>query len=343
VTLESFVRQLRSRPIPWDSVAAEQTFAQIQVRTQSKPQGRSLVWLTAAALALVASGAWLLFRPAPSAPKAGSMSPQHTTSEVRSLPDSSVALLSPGAELRITEETPARMGLTQARGKVEYRVTPGLPRKFVVTARDVTVEVVGTVFTITLEPQSTRVSVSHGKVKVIAQGQVSLLSDAQQLVLPLPAARPLPSADGAPAPTVESQAQPAAEARPTGSAASQPGGAHPLLQQADAARRAGDLPRAIAALEKFVQGAPGDARVASSSFTLGRLYRQTGSNQAAAAAFRRAYQRDTSGALAEDARAQEIEALAAAGAWDTARPLAHEYLTRFPSGRYRSRIARLAQ
>lgn len=85
--------------------------------------------------------------------------------EHRKLSDGSIISLKDGAEIEVafTSETRA---VTLLKGTVSFQVTKNPQRPFVVTARNVTVRAVGTVFCVGLEPKSVEVIVTEGRVSV---------------------------------------------------------------------------------------------------------------------------------------------------------------------------------
>jgi transmembrane sensor len=107
-----------------------------------------------------------------------------------------------------------------------------------------------------------------------------------------------------------------------------------LVARADSARARGDVPGAIAALERALSG-PGDTtRKATAAFTLGKLLLDGAGRPAAAArAFARCLELRPPAALAEDALARLVEARARAGDLPGARAAAEDYATHYPSGR----------
>lgn len=345
MTPEELAEQLRTRDIPWNAAAAQRTLARVEARLHPPRRGPAPRLAFALAAMVAVLGLWLApryFHAQRGAPAA----PGDARATV-TLPDTSLALLDRDAHIDVPEHSDSALSIVQDRGSVEYRVTPGLKRTFTVRARNLEIRVVGTAFTVTLEPNSTVVAVDHGRVLVSNGADTVALTAHDRRAYPIAAGPVIANSAPAESALAAPPASGVPDAAPSHSGASLSGSAEPpgqpLLQEADRARRAGKWPQAIAALQKFVQASPTDPRVPSAAFTLGRLYRQTGNLGAAAGAFRLSYQRDASGALAEDARAQEIEALSAASAWDSARAAAKKYLELYPHGRYQSRIAPLLE
>jgi transmembrane sensor len=346
VTPEELAEQLRTRDIPWHAATSQRTLVRIEARLNAPRRSPAPRLAFALAVMLAVLGLWLV----PRYWLAQHSSVPPTLRDARAtvtLPDTSLALLDRDAHIDVPEHSDAALSIVQDHGSVEYRVTPGLKRTFTVRARNLEIRVVGTAFTVALEPNATVIAVDHGRVLVSDGADTVALTAHDRRAYPIAAGPAIANSapESAPAAPLASGVPDAAV--PTHSGASLSGSAEPpgqsLLQEADRARRAGKFPQAIAALQKFVQASPTDPRVPSAAFTLGRLYRQTGNLGAAAGAFRLSYQRDASGALAEDARAQEIEALSAASAWDSARAAAKKYLELYPHGRYQSRIAPLLE
>jgi transmembrane sensor len=115
-----------------------------------------------------------------------------------------------------------------------------------------------------------------------------------------------------------------------------------LLLAADAARLGGNPALAVAPLEKLLARYSFDARAPLAAFTLGRtLLDQLGRPREAAQAFATARRLDSSGALAQDALAREVESWSRAGESSLARARAEQYLARYPDGRRAPAVRRL--
>lgn len=98
-----------------------------------------------------------------------------------------------GAHLDVLEATARAFGLALRRGEAVFDVQPGGPRTWRIECGDVTVEVVGTHFTVTRAPGSLRVAVERGAVLVRGDAvpdRVVRLSAGESIVISL---RPAPS------------------------------------------------------------------------------------------------------------------------------------------------------
>jgi transmembrane sensor len=248
-----------------------------------------------------------------------------------------------------------------------------------VIARDATVTVLGTVFTVALDPQAIRVEVERGRVKVegvegtrvLAVGESGRFATrspgvpadpatAEPVPLPAPAAHPASPA----APTAEqplgARSAPAA-APPSWRAlakdqnyvgalarltAEGPNAVHDtpedLLLEADVARLGGRPDRAVAPLQRVMADHPFDPRAPLAAFTLGRtLLEQLGRPREAARAFATARRLDRGGTLTQDALAREVESWAGAGEAEQAHERALEYTRLYPHGRRLAAVRRL--
>lgn len=128
------------------------------------PRRRGLEF-SLAALALAAALAFGLFvvRPAFHS-EATAVAVRH--SEVRTLPDGSVVELNKGAEIDVDFSTPERR-IRLVRGEAHFTVAKlGPERPFVVTAGDVRLRAVGTVFNVRLDADRVDVLVTEGKVRI---------------------------------------------------------------------------------------------------------------------------------------------------------------------------------
>jgi transmembrane sensor len=230
-----------------------------------------------------------------------------------------------------------------------------------VVAADIHATVLGTVFTLRLEPDTVVLSVESGSVRLRwSEGDV-VVAGGERRVVPRHSSKPQPeqpkpaASDEPPHPTaapsvsvpswrdLAQQAKYAAayesltHAGPS-AVRDEPGD---LLLAADVTRLGGHPGEAITWLRRVVDGHAGDSRAPLAAFTLGRVYLdQLGSPAQAAAAFAQARRMAPGGALAEDALAREVEARARSGDASGARSLAERYLERYPKGRRAASVRR---
>jgi len=229
------------------------------------------------------------------------------------------------ARVAVQEQSPTSVRLTQTKGLARYEVTHAPARAFVVAVADAEVEVHGTTFTVELTEKTVKVTVVEGNVLVRGDGRAVKLTTGEALEVaafraPVPVA-PSISATVAPAPSVKPK--PTVEA---------------LLAGADQARAQGRLDDAAEQLRTLVTTYPGDPRAASAWFTLGKVERGRGRHAAAAAAFAK-----VTGALAEDALAEEATSWKSAGDAARARTTAKRYLELHPKGLHAQRMLLLAE
>ncbi len=303
-------------------------------------------WLRAGfgglAVAAVLAGVWL-FSSAGSVPRQAGPAPAEAVtatatpeaSSLLALADGSKAFLTPGAEVQALEQSPRLVRLAQRVGTVRYEVKPDTQRPFTVVARGVEVRVIGTVFTVAVDPEGVRVSVERGLVAVTSGTRAVELSPGENLRL---SSRDLPS---------EVSDKPVASASPVAltspSAAPAGSGASPavLMAEADAARARGDLAAAERVLGRLVAEHAGSPQATSARFSLGRIQSARGNFAGAARTFEALRQRAPSGPLAEDALAEAANAWALAGQSAQASALSTQYLARFPQGPHAERMRRL--
>jgi transmembrane sensor len=299
--------------------------------------------VAAAAALVVGSGRWLS-SPAGTTPPIASAAPSQPTpalagASLLSLADGSKAHLRPGAVLEPLEQSRQVVRIAQRLGEVRYEVVPDIARPFVVVARDVEIQVMGTVFTVNVEDDGVKVSVERGRVAVLngarrvelASGETFRLSTAasastgalpsEQRTAELPSSR-VESAATKPAPSADLSAG-------------------DLLGQADAARSRGDLAAAERLLATLIARHPQAPQATSATFSLGRIQSARGNFAAAARTFQALRQRAPSGPLAEDALAEAANASALSGQAGAARSLADQYLSQYPKGAHAERMRRL--
>jgi hypothetical protein len=231
--------------------------------------------------------------------------------------------------------------LVVARGAVDCDVAPRNHRPpFHVIAGDVSVEVVGTRFTVARTP-SPRVDVVRGKVRVRATGGTWLLSAGDSWTPPVSGSgveQVIGEAPAAPAPALE----PAIEIDPTiaptrnsPAPTPSPHAQYQMAQKLEATdtARAAKMYRAVASSK--------DAWAAPALFGLAEL--EAKANATLALADCNEYlRRFSTSAQAEDVSWLRIEILRSAGRRDEARVAAAEYLRQWPQGSYAGIAQRIA-
>lgn len=254
-----------------------------------------------------------------------------------------VTRLSQDTVLEPMPDHPGR-GFELRAGGARFTVAHDAQHPFVVVARDVVVEDVGTTFTVQyLAGDQLEVSVEQGRVTVRAQGaenEIATGGKLQVALAPIAPAEPEKASNAPTGPTL-SPWRPLAERGQYDEAHAALKKAGPnavrddaadLLLAADVARLGGYPAEALPYLERVVRAHASDPRSGLAAFTLGRvLLDELGRPGEAADAFARA--RAAGGPLAEDALAREVEAASRAGDVTRSQELAREYQTRYPKGR----------
>lgn len=316
--------------------------------SRRRRQRRTAVRLACAALASCSGVAALLVfihrQSPPAAPaiarqSAPIIAPIPATDRVLRFSDGSLATpVDIGSEIEVAEESQLRIGLSLLRGRGRFEVTPQPARTFSVKAGEVTVTVVGTVFTVERVADRVGVAVERGTVRVDWGVGVRLLRKGESgwfppLVVEAPkVAHHLPSARVRTSKSLASVSPFDDEPAPLAARRNQT--AEELLSAADAARLAGHPDEGAAALRRLLQDHRSDPRAPLAAFTLGRvLLMELGRPREAAAAFAQVRQIAPHGSFAEDALAREVEAWNQAGQSDLARARAQEYLRLYPGGR----------
>jgi transmembrane sensor len=117
------------------------------------------------------------------------------------LPDgSSVNARSSDARVETVAVSPTGVSLRLQAGSARFSVTPNANRPFRVMARDVTVTVLGTVFSVTLDERGVRVDVERGRVRVEAPHERRVLAVGESASFEsAPPAEPETSVDPLPA------------------------------------------------------------------------------------------------------------------------------------------------
>lgn len=265
--------------------------------------------------------------------------------------DGSKIEVAPGGQLRSLGSNDRKMMSLLERGKATFEVVPGGPRQWTVEAGGLSVEVIGTRFSVERTAQRVTVEVERGSVLVrsshIADG-VRRLDAGGALTVQQPpsinsasdAIEPAP-ADPPPSVTLD-ELQPELEANPSTPQAAESFPPRPpntpsadvLMRRADEARRVGNTGEAIEALQIFLTKHPADPRTPAARFQLSRLYLSAGRFEEARASL--ALSARSQGPLSEDAYLRWIELERGQGETNTAKELASEYLRRYPQGRHRT-------
>lgn len=338
----------------WDADRLEHNLSRVHARRARQRTraawGGAVVVVSAAALLLLfvfgRKAAVLPQVPAPVVAAAVATSPKTTFA------DGSVARVSDDGELRVLVATPEHIEALLTTGAADFEVTKHAGREFVVLAGSVRVKVVGTRFRVERSGERTRVSVAEGKVEVREGDVRSYLEAGESRFFPtLPPAVAKEESHvvtGASAHARFLELARGGEFKAAYQVMSQSptavgSSAEDLLLAADAARLSNHPEQAVGFLRRVTTEHAGDSRAPLSAFTLGRvLLSQLSRPAEAAEAFALARRLRPSGSLAEDALAREAEARSASGASGQARTLAEQYVARYPQGKHRPTMQRLA-
>jgi transmembrane sensor len=289
--------------------------------------------------------------------------PPSTAPSLLELPDgSSVNAGSRDARVETVAVGPEDVTLRLDSGQARFSVTPNPQRPFRVIARDVTVTVLGTIFSVALEPHGVRVAVERGRVRVDAPHVTRELTvgetadfESSPTAPPETVVDPLPPLEATSGPSTRPATGPSwrtlAKDQSYGAALTRLTAEGPnavrdtpddLLLAADVARLGGRPDRAVAPLKRVISDHAFDPRAPLAAFTLGRtLLEQLGRPREAAQAFATARRLDRGGALTQDALAREVESWAGAGEAERAHARALEYVKLYPQGRRVAAVRRL--
>jgi transmembrane sensor len=242
-------------------------------------------------------------------------------------------------------------------GAARFEIVRDPRRTFRVRAGLVSVDVLGTVFTVARgDAGAARVAVERGTVRVAwAGGERRLGAGETGRFPPEPPARAITTR----APGTQDRARDpsrgdwrrlarAGDYAGAFSRLDRAGGPEAqespddLLLAADVARLGGHPAQAVRPLARFLARHGADPRAQAAAMMLGRVYMdQLGAPAKAAAAFVDAERRAPRGPLAEDALARAADAFRAAGDAARAAAAARAYVQRFPEGQHRPRLEEL--
>lgn len=258
---------------------------------------------------------------------------------VRLADGSTATPISPDAALAVREDSATRVAIDLGRGRGRFDVVPNRARAFQVHAGEVTVHVVGTVFSVERVADRVGVTVERGVVRVawsvgtreLTAGQSGWFPPLQvQADAAAPVQLPEAAAPPPPSPSAVAPSHPA-PASPAGARSQR--SAEELLRAADAERLAGHPEEGARLLRRLLREHRSDPRAPLGALTLGRLLMiELGRPREAAAAFADVRVLAPRGPFAEDALAREAEAWSRAGDAVTAAKRARLYLDRYPKG-----------
>jgi transmembrane sensor len=194
-----------------------------------------------------------------------------------------VTATSSDARAEPVEVGPELVSTRLSAGAARFSVTPNPKRLFRVLARDVTVTVLGTIFTVALEPADVRVRVERGRVRVawpagereLAVGEEVLVPTAAEATVPATPVRAAERAPEAEAPEAVTTALPPEKLPLEGTAAPSPHHAAPATPSASWRELAedGDYASAFAKMDSdgaaAVHDEPGDLLLAADVARLG--------------------------------------------------------------------------
>lgn len=349
----------------WTPERERRVQAAIMQRLGVRRQPWVLVTVATAAVAIaLASFNWV--RASETPPIAAPVTAPAANTLLKLTDGSDVTSKSSDARIEPVEVTPTMVTLRLEAGSARFSVAPDPSRTFRVLAGDVTVTVLGTVFTVGYEGQGVRVQVERGRVRVNGpEGERTLGVDQGTVMAARAPANPgvvAPPADTAIIDLDKEDRAPSSAVRgPSWRALARDGdyqaalarlkleGAETvrdvpedLLLAADVARLGGQPDRAVGPLSRIISAHASDSRAPLAAFTLGRtLLDQLGRPRQAAKAFATAQRLDTTGSLSEDALAREVECWSRAGETEQARSRAEAYLSRYPNGRRTQFVRRL--
>jgi transmembrane sensor len=315
------------RPV-WTGERERAVADAVRAQSRRRDRARTVGWISAALVVLSVIVFQLVRRPVGAAPQMAANPAVPSTPgapPALRLADGSIAAPLRSSMALTVERDDADFSIVQLGdgGEARFEVVPHRPRVFRVIAGEVTVTVLGTVFSVERRGAAAFVAVREGRVRIDWSDGTAELGPGEEGLFPRTDVAPSTSA----APVVPAPVRSVTKPLDPGE----------ILRSADEARLAGDPSRAVALYRKMLSAHPRDPRAPLASFSLGRvLLDQLGRPREAAAAFGAA----RSGDLAEDALAREIEAWSRAGETERARALSAEYLRLYPGGRRESAVKR---
>lgn len=355
-------RELGRAVIPQvDEIRLARQWARIRPRIGAR-RPSAAPWLVSGAVAVCAVAVVVLLThvtsPRPSAWDGAIVETEAEPTAV-TLGDGSRIDLSGRSRLEVVRRGSDAVEVRMLHGRARFDVARDPSRVFSVLAADVAVRVVGTRFSVGLEPRAAEqrvvVRVERGSVEciegerrvVLGAGQ-SWTSAAANAGGGAPAAeRPaelphlepdVPGESGQPAEVPE---LPSGEAPVAEPALPAPPTARQLFEDANAARLSGDFASAAEGYRALLTSHPNDSRAGLAAFELGRLLQDRfGDAAGAARALGRALSTSTGAGFKEDALARLVRAYATMGARDECERARSAYLEGYPTGVHKTAVER---
>ena len=327
----------QSLEFPWDGRGPQQSLEAFHHRQRRRRRVRTLQTATLATVIIAGAGVlWLPGRTtlAPPTVPVVAVSPPATPPVLTLNDGSRVTSLQHDSDFQVVADDAEAALINLRRGRERFDVMPRGKRKFTVSAGDVTVSVVGTIFTVERIADRVGVIVERGQVNVSwPSGRRSLTAGEEGWFPPIsgvsaePAVPSDASRAGALANPVREPPQPSAAE---------------LMSTADKALRDGNAPRAAELLRRLLRYHGHDSSASLAAFTLGRvLLFDLRDYRKAAEAFAQARALAPAGALADDALAREVESWARADEPEKAAARAKTYQRLYPAGRRLSEVRTL--
>lgn len=206
-----------------DDASVERMWMNVRERLAPKPRIPSWGWAmtAAAAAAVVVLGFVTLRRPTATGPLlledgspiASLSQPAGAGTREIALSDHSLLFLDSEAELETLDNTGSRFDVHLKKGRVRFEVQPGGPRRWIIESGPVTVEVVGTGFSVDRGVHGVDIDVLHGVVLVRGE---NVPAHVQRLTAGghLHVEDPLPAPHAVAAPPAIAPAAPAAPPKP---------------------------------------------------------------------------------------------------------------------------------
>jgi len=337
-----------------------QQWAAIEARLSGQRRSRLLPY----SLLLAGAAAVLILylsrnRAMPQGHWSSELGPQHFA-----LADGSQMQLQADSEVTMLDQREGEVHLQVVRGGARFDVRRDPGRRFEVTAAGVDVVVIGTAFTVALDGAQTvpKVSVERGEVEVRLRQEARLvarLHAGESWPAPAATSEPTTVAAAAPSAATPAMAPAALEAETSRDRTQAPRAAVPrpaspdprpatdpdprrLLEQANVARRSGDVAQAAASFEALRSRYPRDPRAALASFELGRLRMDAlGDLPGAIEALRHSIALAPEGVFREDAQACLATAFARLRDRPRCEHARRAYLQLYPEGTHAAEMSAL--
>ncbi|MDJ0765448.1 MAG: tetratricopeptide repeat protein [Myxococcota bacterium] len=184
-SMDSILRRLRQQEPPWKDIRERRVLVKTQeMRAAQLPRPYARPFAIAAAVAIAVIGTVLIGHFASRSTDVDqTLSAHWKNTSLLSLDDMGRAVLHAGAEVEVVRRRQDQLELAQSKGTVRYELKRRMKKEVTVRVLGITIHVVGTVFTVAVDPKRVQVIVFRGTVRVDDAEQMITLTAGEELAV----------------------------------------------------------------------------------------------------------------------------------------------------------------